>query len=777
MDRRAITTGHATPDANVSQRLRIDASGLVQGVGFRPFVYRLATRSKLTGWVRNTAGGAEIEVEGPRERIDGFLRALRDELPSIARIDQLTSLQIDLSGDIDFGVLESDAAGKRSASVLPDIATCHDCLTELFDPANRRYRYPFTNCTNCGPRYSIMEAIPYDRESTTMKSFLMCNDCSAEYEDPSNRRFHAQPNACPTCGPCVELWSSHGEALASRNEAIERTCSELRQGRIVALKGLGGFQLVVNAADNDAVSLLRRRKAREEKPFAIMYPNMETVEQDCVLSDKERQMLFSVESPIVLVRRRDWPQLNDPIVSAVAPRNPYLGVMLPYTPLHHVLLSDLGFPIVATSGNRSDEPICIDEKEAVFRLGEIADFFLVHNRPIARQVDDSVIQMIDDEPMMLRSARGFAPVTVELPAESKPMLAFGAHLKNTVACAVGKCAVVSQHVGDLDTTLSIDALRKTAETTMSLFDVYPQAACADLHHDYESTRFAAASNLPVTAVQHHLAHVLSCMTENKISPPVLGVAWDGTGLGSDGTVWGGEFLSIDFGTWSRCAHLANFRLPGGEQAIREARRSALAVLYETFGDEVDQVALRLMPGVFSNVEISTLVTMLRQTINSPVSSSAGRLFDAVASICGISHVSQFEGQSAMMLQFAAEMDLADGLLPFELVRRDNRVLIDWKPTVRAIVSDLDRGKAVPTIACEFHATLAAIVAEVASRMDIENVALSGGCFQNRLLLKMTISRLREKGLRPFWQRRVPSNDGGISLGQIAAAVLNLTEVR
>ncbi|MDW8241321.1 MAG: carbamoyltransferase HypF, partial [Acidobacteriota bacterium] len=519
----------------MTKRLRITIRGAVQGVGFRPFVYRLANEMGLPGWVLNSPQGVFIEVEGNAPELETFLLRIEREKPPRSFIQSLEYSFLDPVGYTTFEIRHSDESGEKTALVLPDIATCSDCLREIFDPTNRRHRYPFTNCTNCGPRFTIIEALPYDRPNTTMKHFAMCNECRSEYENPLDRRFHAQPNACPRCGPHLELWDAGGKVLASHHDALGGAAAAIRDGRIVAVKGLGGFHLIVDARNEDAVVCLRRRKHREEKPFALMYPHLECVKEHCIVSELEERLLLSPESPIVLLRRRSEGRIVRSAISpSVAPGNPYLGVMLPYTPLHHLLMAELGFPVVATSGNLSDEPICTDEQEALERLAGIADLFLIHNRPIARHVDDSVVRVMMGRELVLRRARGYAPLPIancgvtdsqgtpslvqEGTSSPTSMFAVGAHLKNTIAVSVGSQVFVSQHIGDLETAEAFEAFQRVIKSFHDLYNLRPSAVACDAHPDYLSTHYARRNGLPVISVQHHYAHVLSCMAENELEP-------------------------------------------------------------------------------------------------------------------------------------------------------------------------------------------------------------------------------------------------------------------
>ncbi len=760
------------------QRVRIVIRGAVQGVGFRPFVYRLATGLHLRGWVLNSGEGVFVEAQGERSLLEAFLLRLEAEKPAPSFIQSLEFSYLDPIAFNGFEIRAStDEGAPRTTLVLPDIATCRECLGDILDPANRRFRYPFTNCTNCGPRYTIIESLPYDRHNTSMKLFEMCPECRREYEDPLNRRFHAQPNACPECGPGLELWDPAGSVLARGDEALLEAAASIRAGRIIALKGLGGFHLIVDARDEAAVTRLRTRKRREEKPLALMFHAIDSVKRTCDVSRLEERLLLSPESPIVLLRQASHGQ-HPPltIASSVAPGNPCLGVMLPYTPLHHLLMRELGFPVVATSGNLSDEPICTDEHEALERLNGVAELFLVHNRPIVRHVDDSILRVMMDRELVLRRARGYAPLPVSLKQSGPTMLAVGGHLKNTVALLVRNNVFVSQHIGDLETPEASEAFGMVIESLDGLYGVRPAVVVADMHPDYFSTRFAQSSGHRVIQVQHHYAHVAGCMAENDLDGPVLGVSWDGTGYGPDGTVWGGEFLVVEGASYRRAGTLRSFRLPGGHVAIKEPRRTALGVLYEALGDEAftrtDLEPLRS----FSSGEAAVLQRMLSRRLNSPLTSSAGRLFDAVASILGLRQKANFEGQPAMELEFAIASDDAEDCYPFALESRQDDaggtdlVVVDWEPLIRALLGDLKNGVPKGIASARFHRTLAEIIVAVARRTALEGVALSGGCFQNRFLTERTVRRLEAEGFRPYWHQRIPPNDGGIAVGQIAAAL-------
>ena len=755
----------------MNARLHIAIRGAVQGVGFRPFIYRLATELRLAGWVANSPQGVFLEVEGEKSVLENFLLRIEKEKPPLSSVQSLDPSFLDAVGYERFEIRASDRSGESSAIVLPDVATCPDCLHDIADPLNRRYRYPFTNCTNCGPRFSIIESLPYDRPNTTMRDFTMCPDCRKEYENPVDRRFHAQPNACPICGPHLELWDADGMILSSHDEAVFDTAAALRAGKIVAVKGIGGFHLMVDAENEEGVVSLRQRKHREEKPFAMMFPSLDDVKCECEVSKLEERLLLSPESPIVLLNRKsEIGNRKSLIASSVAPHNPNLGVMLPYTPLHYLLMRELGFPVVATSGNISDEPMCIDEHEALKRLHGVADLFLVHDRPIVRHVDDSVVRVMMGRELVLRRARGYAPLPVAAKMSfDSPIIAVGAHLKNSIALAKGENVFISQHIGDLETKEAMEAFQNVNESFKKLYDVEPSTMVADLHPDYRSTQFAKSLDVRVIQIQHHYAHVASCMAENHLDGRVLGVSWDGTGLGLDGTIWGGEFLLTDEESFSRVAHLRQFRLPGGDKAIREPRRMAVGLLYEIIGDSLFR-GLDVHPiKTFTAAEILLLQQMLTKKINSPLTSSAGRLFDAVASLSGVCDIAKFEGQAAMELEWVIGKTLTDEVYGFTTSDSEFPLTIDWAPMVQEILEDMKGSVPLSVISAKFHNTMVAMIVGVAGRIGEERIVLTGGCFQNKYLLERSVRRLEEKGFHPYWHQRVPPNDGGIALGQIYAA--------
>ena len=748
------------------QRLKVTIRGAVQGVGFRPFVYRLATEMSLAGWVMNSPQGVFIEAEGAKETLDDFLLRLEREKPSLSFIQSLEYSLLEPDGYDGFEIRPSDDAGERSTVIMPDIATCPQCRDELLDPRDRRHRYPFTNCTLCGPRFSIIRALPYDRANTTMRSFAMCPRCRHEYDDPKDRRFHAQPDACGVCGPRLALWDERGKTLATDDDALMQATAALTTGLIVALKGLGGFQLLVDARNDAAVRRLRERKRREEKPLAVMFPDLETLRRYARVSPLEERLLTSPESPIVLLQRLS----KSAMAPSVAPDNPYVGSMLPYTPLHHLLMRELGFPVVATSGNLHDEPIVTDEAEAVEAIAGIADRFLVHDRPIERHVDDSVVRVQLGREMVMRRARGYAPLPIIVRRALPPLLAVGGHLKNTVVVSRGSEVILSQHIGDLETAKALFAFRKVIADLLSLYEVTPVAVAHDAHPDYLSTQWAKSAPYPGLAVQHHHAHLAACMAENDLDGEVLGVTWDGAGYGDDGTLWGGEFLLGDASSYRRVAHVRRFRLPGGEAAIKEPRRTAVGLLHE-IGEGFDLLPPASDAEPLSDGDLRLLDQMLAKGINSPVTTSAGRLFDGVAALLGIRSVCSFEGQAAMMVEFRAERGIDDS---YDFALREGEPLVlDWEPLFREVIRDRDAGAPVGVICARFHNTLAEAIVEVARRTGASRIALTGGVFQNRYLTERAFRRLEGEGFKPFTHQRVPPNDGGIALGQVLVAAARI----
>ncbi|MHB1296112.1 MAG: carbamoyltransferase HypF [Anaerolineae bacterium] len=764
-------------------RNRITVTGVVQGVGFRPFVYHLAGRLGLSGWVLNHSGGVEIEIEGPPEAVEAFARALREEAPPLARVESLAARAMPPLGEETFVIRPSRHEAGLHQLVSPDVATCPDCLRELLDPADRRYRYPFTNCTNCGPRFTIIDSLPYDRPGTSMRAFPMCPQCQAEYDDPANRRFHAQPNACPVCGPRLTLAPgkaspARGPALPPEGEgdALQRAAQMLRGGGILAIKGLGGFLLACDATDEQAVAALRARKRRPLKPFALMVATLGAARRICQVTPEEEALLATPWAPIVLLARRE----GVGIAPSVAPGQTTLGVMLPYTPMHHLLLRDVDRPLVMTSGNLSEEPIAAGNDEALERLGPLADAFLLHDRDIVARYDDSVWfvpQGLGPQPM--RRARGYAPSPVALPYASRPLLAAGSDMKNTFCLARDRHAFLSQHIGDMESPETLDQYVETLARYQKLFEVRPELLALDLHPDYQSTRMgralAKAEGLPTVAVQHHHAHIAACLADNGWAlenGPVLGVALDGTGYGTDGRIWGGEWLLADYCGFQRLAHLEYLPLAGGDVATGQPWRIAAGYLLADAGD-LAAVPEALWPANADPALPALLRVQVARGLNAPLTSSMGRLFDAAAALLGLAYTVSYEGQAAMALEAAATgwQGIAPPL-PYTIEEAEGSLVVRVGALLRALVAESGAQPAA-ALARRFQATIAALVLELCQRLarqtGVRTVALSGGCFQNRLLLLDTVPALQAQGFTVLLHRQVPCNDGGLSLGQAAIA--------
>ncbi len=756
-------------------RVYIVIRGAVQGVGFRPFVYNLALKMGMKGYVLNSSSGVFIEAENHKELLNEFILKIQNEKPALAIITGFEFSFLDPVNYITFEIKKSETGEDFSALILPDIAICNDCKKELLNPSDKRFHYPFINCTNCGPRFSIIESLPYDRPNTSMKNFKMCDDCRNEYENPGNRRFHAQPIACPRCGPRLELCDALGNPISSADNALLLTIDKIKSGKIIAVKGLGGFQLIADASNENTVVRLRKLKQRDEKPFALMFKDIDYVKRICEVSLFEERLLLSPESPIVLLKRKSPSGSHNLVNEFVAPGNPYLGIMLPYTPLHLLLMEGLINPIIATSANISEEPICIDNVEAISRLKGIAEFFLLHNRPIARQVDDSITKVILGKEMILRRARGYAPMPVKTNVNNQDdvLLAVGGHLKNTIALKVNDNVFISQHIGNLSTEISYKTFLKVIEDFKLLYHAKPNKIISDQHPEYLSTKYAVSSLIPLTRVQHHFAHIASCRGENQITGRTLGVSWDGTGLGEDNSIWGGEFFISDDYRYSHFAQLKKFFLPGGEAAIKEPRRSALGLLYSMFGDDLFEDKSGLIPASFEKNEIKTLRQMLLKNINSPLTSSAGRLFDAVASLLNLADVNNYEGQAGMCLEFAIGSADTTDYYSFE-INEKNIFIINWQPLIKELLIDKLNLVPVNIISAKFHNSLARIILSAAKISGDKKIVLSGGCFQNAALLEKIAALLQFEGLSVYWHQRVPPNDGGLSLGQILG--MNVTSV-
>ena len=782
-----------------NQRRHIHVRGIVQGVGFRPFVFKLAQSLGLTGYVFNSSSGVTIEIEGGEAEVEEFLATLKADPPQLAEITQIAVSDMETQGDAGFSILGSREEAGEFALVPPDAGTCHACWSDFGDPANRRYGYPFTNCTHCGPRYTIIRDIPYDRATTTMSSFTMCAACQAEYEDPEDRRFHAQPNACADCGPSlllVKSVASEWMAAATPDAAARASLGNcwfqdrdslpilrqaralLLEGKILAVKGLGGFLLACDATNQIAVAELRRRKRRPHKPFALMVRDLAAARRLCELSAQDEASLLSPRRPIVILPRRPGAKL----ASGIAPGDNTLGIMLPYTPLHYLLFSDSPLmesewtALVMTSGNLSEEPIVISNQEAMLQLGGVADWFLLHNRDIATRVDDSVVRSFEGRERVLRRSRGFVPQTIDLGIELQEVLAFGGELKNTFCLTKGHYAILSQHIGDLENYETMQFFAETLANLKHVFKVAPRVAAYDLHPGYMSTRMAMASGIEhKIGVQHHHAHIASCMAENHLQGKVLGVAMDGTGFGTDGTIWGGEFLLADFAGFTRRAHLRNVLLPGGDAAVRQPWRMALSYLRDTFGQQLPSGLSSLQE--IDDKQIALVNSMLTRRIQTVETSSCGRLFDAVAALLGLASEVTFEGQAAIALEAAADRGI-DRHYDFE-IQENEPMILDFRPVIAAIVQDLTRGRRAGEISACFHNTLSAAIGEVCGRIGaadgVDRICLSGGSFQNLYLLGRTVVELRRRGFGVFLHAQVPANDGGLSLGQAMIANQRMRE--
>jgi hydrogenase maturation protein HypF len=809
-------------------RRHILVKGVVQGVGFRPFIYQLANQYKLAGWVLNSSEGVVIEAEGNLNKVEAFIQDIKLKAPPLAKIESIKAEDIVPDGSAKFEIKHSVSEAGKFILVSPDIATCDDCLRELFDPQDRRYRYPFINCTNCGPRFTIIEDIPYDRPKTTMKKFKMCPDCQREYDDPANRRFHAQPNACPLCGPSLELRANRRLLENSANEVqqdsrgsstklspaprtvypaeieeefpslgcddpIKETIKLLKAGKIVAIKGLGGFHLACDAENEEVVEKLRRRKHRYGKPLAIMLADIEAVREHCCLSHEEIKVLLSPQRPIVLLRRKE----KSTVAPSVAPVNNYLGVMLPYTPLHHLLLKESGMALVMTSGNLSEEPIAMENQEALIRLKEIADYFLLHNRDIYSRYDDSVVRVFEHNMIFIRRARSFAPYPIHLPFQAKQILATGPEQKNTFCLTKENYAFLSQHIGDMENFETLEHFKTTLQLYKKLFRIEPEIVAYDLHPEYLATKFAhELTGVKLIGVQHHHAHIVSCLVEHNFKEPVIGVSFDGTGFGPDGTIWGGEFLIADWKNFQRVGHLRYVPMPGGELAIKRPYRMALSYLLSFCSENLEDLSLELLARI-SSEEIALVKQQIIKSINSPLTSSCGRLFDAIASLVGVRDIVAYEGQAAIELEMIANERIKESY-PFKIKRGEevlatgsklmtkgklvsgNRrlktnssLIVDTEPIIQGVILDLQKGIDKSIIAGKFHQTVVNFISQVCCRLrektGIKTVALSGGVFQNMILAQKSKELLEKEGFTVLYQKQVPCNDGGISLGQVTVA--------
>ena len=765
------------------KRSIVSINGIVQGVGFRPFVFHLAHSCRIRGWVNNFSGGVHIEAEGTSEDMESFLRRLREEAPLLSSIDTFQMESAEPVGYADFTIRASSSENARDAYISPDLSICEDCLKEMRDPGNRRYRYPFINCTNCGPRFTIAENIPYDRNNTTMRSFPMCAECADEYHNPSDRRFHAQPVACSQCGPSLSLLDSRGTRVAEGGE-IEKTAELLRAGKIVAVKGLGGYHLACDAENSGAVRELRKRKKRDGKPFALMAKDMETAEAYCFVNPKESEILQSPKKPIVLLSRKPGSHLAD---DAISPDNSRLGIMLPYTPLHHLLFESGLKLLVMTSGNRSGEPIFYQDREAISGLAGIADYFLTNNREIYIRTDDSVTGVFRGKESVIRRSRGYVPLPIDLsflieklnfPSRRIPsVLACGGELKNTFCLTKGAKAFLSHHIGDLENLETLMSFKAGIEHFKKIFSIYPEAAAFDLHPDYLSTQYAdGLTGILRIPVQHHHAHIASCMAENKEVGKVIGVAFDGTGYGEDGNIWGGEFFVGDYSGFARHAHFEYVPLPGGEIGILEPWRMAFSYLIRIYG--TDQIPSLPFLEQIEAGKVSFVRQQIEKRINTPLTSSVGRLFDAVSALVGLCSKIEYEGQAAVRLEKEAGGEVA-AAYPFDVFSDETGTQISVRRLISAIVEDVRKGRDISRISCAFHRTVAEITLEVCrsirEKAAVNRVALSGGVFQNQILLGLTLDYLEKNGFEVYTHSWVPANDGGISLGQAAIALTKYRE--
>lgn len=785
-------------------RRQVNVAGIVQGVGFRPYVYRLAIDNQLTGTITNTPSGVSIEIQGPHASVANFLQRLPREAPSLARITSVLVSELPINGDREFRIIPSHTGEAVHTLISPDVATCEDCLRELLDPADRRYRYPLINCTNCGPRFTITRNIPYDRPSTSMSVFPMCGACQAEYDDPHSRRFHAQPNACWNCGPRLQLWDRQGRVLED-DDPLNKAVAALTAGRIIVVKGLGGFHLACDATNSAAVSQLRERKRREEKPFAVMVPNAQVAQELCKVSTAEIAVLQSIQRPIVLLRK----QLGDVLAEAIAPLNRDFGIFLPYTPLHHLLFAQGKFTaLVMTSANLSEEPIAIDNDEARTRLKGIADYFLVHNREILLRCDDSVVRVLhrrtssrsfllneeslnprerenEHEPprllQQLRRSRGFVPVPVFLRDNISPVLAVGGELKNTICLTKENLAFLSQHIGDLENFESYKFFEEAINHLQKVLEMRPEIIAYDLHPDYFSTKWALRQkDVQLVGVQHHHAHIASCMAENHLDGKVIGFALDGTGYGTDGNIWGGEILVASYDDFHRAAYFEYVPMPGGAAAIREPWRMAVSYLFRHFRREFLSFKLPFLREI-NPKQVDFSLQMIERNVNSPLTSSCGRLFDAVSALTGVRQRVNYEAQAAIELEMALHAPEKETAYPFYLQEEGNSVLIRTRPLFEAIVRDVALQVPLPIVSGRFHNGLIAIFSQIANTLrdsqQLNRVCLSGGTFNNVYLIQNLSRELERAGFEVFMQTEVPTGDGGLSLGQALVAARKTNRAR
>lgn len=757
------------------ERVLITICGRVQGVGFRPFIYRLAQQHRLVGHINNTCSGVKIDVQGARDAILKFQHAIMQHKPARATITELTAHPTFLCDLTSFQIIESESNSDKALALLPDTAMCAECLQELFDPKNRRYQYPFLHCISCGPRFSLFLRMPFDRAHTTMRDFCMCENCMDEYTNPENRRFYSQTNCCPQCGPQLQLVDARGEEIAAKEKAFDTAVQYLQQGKIVAMKNTGGYLLLVDAANEEAVRRLRLKKQRLSKPFAILMPNMAEIEAIAHLSLAEKNILISPAAPIVLLKKRSQ---NCDIAHSAAHESPYYGLMLPHSALQHLLLHRFARPLVATSGNISGRPLCITEQEAFASLSSIADVMLIHNRKITHRLDDSIVHVMIDQPVVMRKARGYIPCAFPI-AESfkveapESLFAAGSQMKNSFAFLRQNQIYLSQHIGDLDTVDNCKAYDREVDQWKKLLGLQNMEGVGDKHPGYYSREYLERRNLFSESIQHHQAHVWSAMLDNKLSPPFLGISWDGTGWGDDATVWGGEAFIVTEYSMHRIASLYPFLLPGGEKAVREPRRCMLGLFYAMFGEEIPPPYEAWLHEAFTKDELAILLAALKKKVNTPSCSSMGRLFDATSAILNLCMVNDFEGRAALLLETASYQADANGIgYVMPLVQEKELFLLDWRPMIKQICKDKIEGVSPADIALAFHETLARGIVELAKMADKETVLLTGGVMQNKFLVEKAVAYLKAAGFKAYLHRDIPPNDGGIAVGQLIGSLYN-----
>lgn len=762
-------------EKKVNCRIRITVRGIVQGVGFRPFIHRCAKERNLPGFVVNTTNGVIIEAQGRKDILENFIDAILTTHPPLAKISEIKIEDIPLSDDIDFVTKQSKSSHNTEPGVPPDFSLCNDCIKELFDPSNRRYRYPFINCTNCGPRFTIIKGLPYDRPLTSMASFTMCSECAKEYANPLDRRFHAELNACPVCGPKLSWVLPDGTVAAEGDDALRLCKDTIASGGIAGVKGIGGFHLMTDASKDNCVCLLRDKKHRFEKPFAVMFPfgrkdMLSYIRAEAFLNNEEEMAMLQGERPIVILKRRSDSRLS----KFISPGLNTLGVFLPYSPIHYLLFADLNIPLIATSANFNDNPIIKDNKEAISKLGKIANGLLLHNRDIVRKCDDSVISVYNGKTIIFRQGRGYSPQIFKLPYKlNEPVLSVGGNQKVAIAIGWEDKAVISQHLGDLTTAEGFHAFEEAILDLTSFYNVQLLRIVSDMHPDYLSTKWASSQkHARHIHIQHHHAHIASCMVDNNLTDTVLGICWDGAGYGLDGTVWGGEFLIADYKGFERIGTFKKFRLIGGEHAVKEPRRTFLSMLYEmkqgaVISDQWSETTP--LKDIFTETELKLFLQMLKNGFNSPFTSSAGRVFDAAASMLRICQKANYEGQGAMMLEDRADSVIGSSY-PIEVIEKDGLYVFDWSSMFKVMISDMLNGIDVKIISQNFHETLSQLILYMAktikNKSGINIVCLSGGVFQNKLLVQRTLHLLKDNGFNAYTHNTLPPNDGGISMGQL-----------